>query len=339
MANPLDRVLSQEEIDNVFRSLQNTKTADDPAKRAQAYDFRRPDRIAKDQLRAIHVLHENFARSLASSLSAYLRAYVIVNLVSVEQLSFMEFSQCLPSPTLITSLGMHPFDSNAVLEMNPTLVFPVIEILLGGTGKASTLKIEREVTEIEQSILDGVYRIILNDMKEAWQAVSTLDFEIESIETEPQMLQILAPNEAVVAISMEVRIGESIGMINIGIPSIIIKMLRQKFDQQWSVRKSESSEGEQDRILRLIRPAIIHLDSRLRGVTISTQDLLGLNVGDVLKLDYAVERPVDLIINGVAKFSGLVVDTGRRKSFQVGQMLLPADNHEQTSLAVSGTGG
>jgi len=339
MANPLDRVLSQEEIDNVFRSLQNTKTVDDPTKRAQSYDFRRPDRIAKDQLRAIHVLHENFARSLASSLSAYLRAYVIVNLVSVEQLSFMEFSQCLPSPTLITSLGMHPFDSNAVLEMNPTLVFPVIEILLGGTGKASSLRIEREVTEIEQSILDSVYRIILNDMKVAWQSVSTMDFQIESIETEPQMLQILAPNEAVVAISMEVRIGESIGMINIGIPSIIIKMLRQKFDQQWSVRKSESSEAEQDRILRLIRPAIIHLDSRLQGATISTQDLLRLETGNVLKLDYAVERPVDLIINGVTKFSGLVVDTGRRKSFQVGQLVVPADNPDQGALTVAGTGG
>jgi flagellar motor switch protein FliM len=103
-----DRVLSQEEIDDVFRNLRDSPQDDDPAKRAQPYDFRRPDRIAKDQLRAIHILHENFARSLASSLSAYLRAYVVVNLVSVEQLSFMEFSQCLPSPSCLVSLGMKP---------------------------------------------------------------------------------------------------------------------------------------------------------------------------------------------------------------------------------------
>src|ERR1700688_631934 len=97
--------------------------------------FRRPDRIAKDQLRAIHMLHENFARSLAASLSAYLRAYVAVNLVSVEQLSFMEFSQCLPSPTCLVALDMKPFEGAAVLELNPALVFPIIEMLLGGNAR------------------------------------------------------------------------------------------------------------------------------------------------------------------------------------------------------------
>src|SRR5580700_4376857 len=116
----VDRVLSQEEIDDVFRNLRDTPVDEDPALRAEPYDFRRPDRIAKDQLRAIHMLHENFARSLASSLSAYLRAYVAVNLVSVEQLSFMEFTQCLPSPTSIILLGMRPFDGNTVLEINPS---------------------------------------------------------------------------------------------------------------------------------------------------------------------------------------------------------------------------
>src|SRR5437763_15674826 len=127
-----DRVLSQEEIDNVFRNVRDVPEEDDPAKRAQPYDFRRPDRIAKDQLRAIHLLHENFARSLASSLSAYLRADAVVNLVSAEQLSVMEFTQCLPSPTCMVSLGMKPFDGNAVIELNPALVFPILVMLLGG---------------------------------------------------------------------------------------------------------------------------------------------------------------------------------------------------------------
>src|SRR6266850_6899279 len=107
-----DTALSQQEMEDVFRNLSNAQQDDDPSKRAQTYDFRRPDRIAKDQLRAIHLLHENFARSLASSLSAYLRAYVIVNLVSVEQISFREFTQCLPSPTCMASLAMKPFEGN-----------------------------------------------------------------------------------------------------------------------------------------------------------------------------------------------------------------------------------
>jgi len=311
-----DRVLTQEEIDDVFRNLRDAPQDDDPAKRAQPYDFRRPDRIAKDQLRAIHLLHENFARSLASSLSAYLRAYVAVNLVSVEQLSFIEFSQCLPSPSCLVALGLKPYEGNAVLEINPTLVFPIIEMLLGG-GSRSLLKISREITEIEQSVLDGLFRITLQDLKTAWHAVTPLEFTIEQHETEPQLLRILAPNEAVVAVSMEVRIGDTAGMINIGIPSIVIKMLRHKFDQQWSVRKSESTEQEQARVLRLIRPAQMFIDGRLAGPTMRLEDLMGLSEEDVLTFDYPVGRLLDLFVNGKLKFRGRVVSTGRKRAFQI----------------------
>src|ERR1700704_2034211 len=153
-----DRVLSQEEIDKVFLSLGGGGGAAEAAStKAQPYDFRRADRIAKDQLRAIHLLHENFARSLASSLSAYLRTYAVVNLVSVEQLSFMEFTRWLPSPTCLVSLGMKPYEGSAVLEINTGLLFPILEMLLGGNSKSPT-KISREITEIEQSVLEGFFR-------------------------------------------------------------------------------------------------------------------------------------------------------------------------------------
>ena len=296
----------------------------DLAKRAQPYDFRRPDRIAKDQLRAIHVLHENFARSLASSLSAYLRAYVAVNLVSVEQLSFMEFSQCLPSPSCLVSLAMKPFEGNAVMEVNNTLVFPILEMLLGGSARLIA-KMNREITEIEQSILDGLFRIILHDLKLAWQTVATLDFTIEAHETEPQLLQILAPNEAVVAISMEVRIGDNSGMMNLGVPSIIIKMLRQKFDQQWSVRKSESTVSERERILRLIKPASTLVDARLQGPTLTVAELLEIRGGDILTFDFPVARPLDLLINSKLKFRGHVATNGRKKAFRVEQFYSATD--------------
>lgn len=311
-----DRLLSQDEIDSVFRNLQGAAVEEDPARKAQPYDFRRPDRIAKDQLRAIHLLHDNFARSLASSLSAYLRAYVMVNLISVEQLSFLEFSQCLPAPTCIVSLSMRPFDGNAVLELNPTMVFPILEMLLGGTGK-TPYKVTREITEIEQSILDGLFRIILHDLKEAWSPISNINFAIEAHETEPQLLQILAPNEAVVTVGMEIRIGEVAGMMNLGIPSIIIKMLRQKFDQQWSVRKSESTEEEQERILQLIRPAQLKFDARLQGPSLTVEQMLDLQPDDVVEFDFPVSRPVNLLINGALKFHGRIVDTGRKRGFHI----------------------
>jgi flagellar motor switch protein FliM len=311
-----DRVLSQDEIDSVFRNAHGASRLDDPSRRAQPYDFRRPDRIAKDQLRSIHLLHENFARSLASSLSAYLRAYVMVNLVSVEQLSFLEFSQCLPAPSSIVSLSLKPYDGSAILEMNPTLVFPILEMLLGGSGRSS-FKVNREVTEIEQSILEGVLRIVLHDLQEAWAPITNIRLAVETHETEPQLLQILAPNEAVVAIAMEIRIGDVAGMMNVGIPSILIKMLRQKFDQQWSIRRSESTEEDRERLYSLIEKSQIKFDARLSGPKLTVEQMLALQQGDVLEFDYPVNRPTNLVLNGRLKFKGSVGTQGTRRAFRV----------------------
>ncbi len=276
------------------------------------YDFRRPDRIPKDQLRAIHFLHENFARRVAASLSAYLRAYVTVNLVSVEQLAFGEFWQTLPSPTVMITLGMKPYEGNAVMEMSPALVFPILEMVLGGKG---TPPPEREITDIEQSILDGIFRIILHDLRESWQEVTDLNFSIEGHETEPQLLQILGPHEAVVAVSLEARVGEHTGTINLGIPSILIKMLRQRFDHQGSLRKHGISAEEGQRVFHLLQAAGMKLDCRLTGTTIRVEELLGLKTGDVLIFDYSADAPLVLEINGQRKFEGRVMDNGRKRAF------------------------
>jgi flagellar motor switch protein FliM len=305
----LNRQLSQQEIDAVFENMQDHRRESPAVK----FDFRRPDRIPKSQVRAIHLLHDTFVRNLVSSLSAYLRSYLTVNLVSVEQLSYAEFLDGLPSPTCMVSLGLSPYDGNGVLELNPSLVFPILEMLLGGTGKSSG-SIQRDITEIEQKLLDGLFRIILHDLREAWKGVTEVDFTIESMETEPQLLHILAPNEAVVSIGVEVRIGETVGMMNIAMPSIVIKMMRQKFDQQWSVRKTHASHTEQTRVLRLLRGARLTLEARMEGQTLSVREFLGLAEGHLLTFDFPVERPIDLLVNGTRKYTGQVVTTERKRA-------------------------
>jgi flagellar motor switch protein FliM len=314
----MSRQLSQQEIDAVFQNTPGHTAERAGSKRAALFDFRRPDRIAKSQLRAIHQLHDNFVRNLVSSLSAYLRSYLIINLVSVEQLSYSEFLECLPSPTCIASLGLKPYDGNAVLELNSSLIFPILEILLGGDGKLQ-FSAQREITEIEQVLLDGLFRLILRDLKEAWTLVTNIDFTIETIETEPQFLQILAPTEAVVAVAIEIRIGDSVGMMNIAMPSIIVKMMRQKFDQQWTLRKSASTELEQSRILGLIRQACLPSEVMLSGPTVLLRDLMNLEEGDVLSFEFPVARPLDLMIGGQRKFLGEIVDAGHRTAFRVGE--------------------
>ena len=332
----MSRQLSQTEIDAVFQNMQDRKR-ETPA---VPFDFRRPDRIPKSQVRAIHLLHDTFVRNLVSSLSAYLRSYLMVNLVSVEQLSYSEFLDGLPSPTCIVSLGLSPYDGNGVLELNPSLVFPIIEMLLGGTGKSSA-NIQRDITEIEQRLLDGLFRIILHDLREAWKAVTSVDFTIESMETEPQLLHVLAPNEAVISIGIEVRIGETVGMMNIALPSIVIKMMRQKFDQQWSVRKTHASEGEQARILRVLRQSTLSLEARMEGPTLAIGDLLNLKAGHLLTFEFSVDRPIEILVNGVRKYTGNVVSTGRKRACQV-ETIRPAAsqgrNKEERS-AGSGSAG
>jgi flagellar motor switch protein FliM len=324
----LSRQLSQKEIDAVFQGL-DKRRKEAPVR----FDFRRPDRIPKSQMRGIHLLHDTFVRNLVASLSAYLRSYLIVNLVSVEQLSYAEFLDGLPSPTCLVSLGLRPYDGNGVLELNPSLVFPVLEMLLGGTGK-TTPAIQRDVTEIEQKLLDGLFRIVLHDLREAWKGVTAIDFTIDTMETEPQLLHILAPNEAVVAIAVEVRLGDAVGMMNLAMPSIVIKMMRQKFDQQWSVRKTHASAAEQERIWRIVRGAALTLEGRLEGPTLSVENLLRLGEGHLLTLDYPVDRALELQLNGQTRFDGRVVLSGKRRAFLI-EAVRPAPPQGRINLEAS----
>src|SRR6266849_6047483 len=165
------------------------------------FDFRKPGQTPGSQMRAIYVLKQKFLHRVVSSLSAYLRSSVTAQLLTVDHLSYAEFLRGLPSPTCVVSVGLRPYEGNAVLELNPSLVFPIIEILLGGSGKQSP-KLNREVTEIELKLLESLFRIILQDLQGAWRSVANIAFAIESIETETQALRILAPQEAVVAIGI-----------------------------------------------------------------------------------------------------------------------------------------
>jgi flagellar motor switch protein FliM len=315
----MDRQLSQQEIDAVFQVIQARQTERASQKRAALFDFRRPDRIAKSQLRPIHQLHENFVRNLAPSLSAYLRSYIAVNLVSVEQLSYSEFLECLPSPTCIASLSLKPFDGNAVLELNSSLIFPILEILLGGDGKLQ-FSSQREITEIEQLLLGGLFRLILRDLREAWKFITQIEFAVESLETEPQFLKVLAPTEAVVAVAIEIRIRDSIGLMNIAMPSIVIKMMRQKFDQQWTLRKSASTETEQSRILNLVQTSSLQSEVLLAGPRLLLRDLMNLEEGDILSFEFPEGKPLDLMLNGQRKYRGEMVSAGRRAAFRVADM-------------------
>jgi flagellar motor switch protein FliM len=316
----IDPSLSQEDIDALFQSKGGSNQSATKAPHALRYDFRRTDRIPKEQIRSLRAIHDTFARSLASSLSAYLRTYVKVNVISVEQLAYREFTSCLPSPTALTTLRIEPYDGMGVLEINPQLVFPLIEILLGG-GKVKALAVTREMTKIEERILESLLQLVLQNLAFAWQGVASVSFVIDTHESEPALLQILAPNEAMVVVATEVQIGESSGMMNIGIPSSVVKLLRQKVDEHWNVRRNSAVEDESPRILELIQRVEVELEAELEGTKITMKDLVNLQVGDVLHFDQRFGHPASLKINGRPKFEGAIVGAGEHRAIALEQPL------------------
>ncbi len=313
----MNRQLTQEEIDATFKEA--VATTHGAKSRETKFDFRRPGRIAKSHIQAIRMLHESFVRNLTSSLTAYLRSYLTVNLISVEQLTYSELLEGLSTPTHIVSLSLGPYDGRAVLEVSPPLIFPIIELLLGGKAKTA-VNLRRETTEIERRLLETFLLVVLTDLKEAWQSVAAIDFKMEAVATEPQMLQMLAPNEAVVSVTIEVHIGEISGTMNLALPAITIKMIGNKFDQQWSLRKTEATEVEKQRTLALLRDSELLLDARLRGPKLRVRDLLDLKVGDLLQLDYRLDRQVDCDVNATTKFRGRVVNSNQKKAFLIETM-------------------
>jgi len=306
------RQLSQREIDAVFESRAENGPAGTDGK-VEAYDFLRPDRIPPAQLRAIQFLHENFARSLASSLSAFLRSYVQVNLASFEQISYAEFVDGLQSPTVITGLSLRPCEGYAVAELSPSLFFPALETLLGGSSQSPVMP-AREITDVEERLLEAFLRVILQDLREAWRQVASIDFAVQAIEKEPQFLQVLGPSEAVVAIGMEVRIGASVGTLNIAIPSLLIKMMRQRFDEQWTTRRGEGTAEERQHMLRLVSGSEVNLEVNLPARPVAARQVSLLRPGDLLLLDVAVREPVACSVNGAVRFYGKMVQSGAKRA-------------------------
>jgi flagellar motor switch protein FliM len=329
------KILSQEEVDALLKS--HTKPAGkasaggapergaspQPAKKAQAqrkvtlYNFRRPDRVSREQMRSLHFMHDRFARNFSSSLSAYLRSITEVNLVSVEQLSYQEFLLSVPDPTCFNAISIKPLEGALALEVNPTLVFPIIDKMLGGPGEP--LKQLRTMTDIEQSIFDGVLKLVLEDLREAWRGIVDLDFRIQARETSPQLIQIVAPNEVVLLVVFEVKMGPVSGMINLAIPSIILEPISTKFDQEMFTGYKKSSTFEEARLLMAsLKRCHMEAAAEIHGTSLSLEEVLQLKAGDLIPLTKRFDAELDLCVDGIPRFMGLVaLNPNGKRVFQV----------------------
>jgi flagellar motor switch protein FliM len=319
----MDKILSQDEINALFSAMATEDVGlraepekpDADQRKVSRYDFHRADRISQDQMRSLTLLHDDFARNFSSSLSAYLRAFVEVSLASVEQRAYGEFLKVLPDPTLFSSIGLRPLDGNMALELNPNLVFPMIDMLLGGPG--NVLAEARNLTEIEMHIIEGVINLAMRDLKEAWRPIMEMDFYLEGAGAKPQMFQIVSGGETVVTIGLDIRVGENAGTMNICIPSRILKVIRSRFDHQWNIRRQKVAGSETDKLLNLIRTAGISVSGVLKESNLTVHDLLQITPGDVIQLNKPMGDPVLLCVAGIPKFVGHVVMRHGKRAFEI----------------------
>jgi flagellar motor switch protein FliM len=307
------KVLSQAEIDTLLSTasaVRRRPSATAPAGPVIRYNFRRPDRVSKEQIHAIQFLHERFARNLSTSFSAYLRTMVNLSVASVEQFSYGEFLESLSDPTAFYALAIAPSDELAAIEINPSVAFAMIDRMLGGSGGPRT-DANRPLTEIEQNVVDSIIKLLLDGLSEAWRPVSNLAFSIRGRETRPAMLQVAAHNEIIVAVVFNVKAGDVAGQINLAMPTSVVELAGTQMARSRQRQRRELTPVERgwlaENLGRIAVPLVPLIKTRL-----SAGAVLELKAGEVLGLPVPADRPLDVYAGGIRKLTGrLAADQGR----------------------------
>ncbi len=303
-------LLTKEEMSSLLEPSEQRTSEAGKRRRVLPYNFRRPDRIPREQIRSLYLMHDLFALSLSSSLPILMRSMSRVTLMSVEQQAYSEYLQGLNDPTALFTLSMHPLPGVAALELSPSVAFPVIDRLLGGVGE--DLETPRAVTEIEQRILEGFVKVITDDLRNMWAPLAELDLQILGRETRPQMLQIVAPNEAVLTIAFQVQIAEARGLMSLCLPAITLEPVIQNLNQSVFSRSREVPPEQTRTLLDIMAGVKFPVSAELRSTKASMHDLLNLAPGDVLRLDHRVDEPVEVSVSGAVKFYGDLLSQERR---------------------------
>jgi flagellar motor switch protein FliM len=330
------KILSQEEVDALlseFSEEEATLPAAVPAvaparkevppkkkkekeRKVAIYNFRRPDRVSKEQLRSLYYLHDRFARSISSSLSTYLRALIDVNLYSVEQFTYAEFLLSLSDPAYFNFISMDPLEGSAILEFNPKILFSMIDKILGGKGEDFGGAL-RTVTDIERTLIEGVVKVILRDLEESWKPLIKLKMTIVATETSPQLIQVVVPNEIVVLIVFELKVGEAKGFMNLCIPAIAIEPIAKRFSRNWYADRAKTGVDMVKKIKLNLLNTRIGLEAGIYDNTITINDLLDIKAGDVIRLETKTSDEIHVKLNGIKKYSAYQVKKDRKKAVQI----------------------
>jgi flagellar motor switch protein FliM len=287
-------------------------------KKILKYNFKRPDRISKNQIRSLHFVHDRFARNFSSSISAYMRTVVEISLENIAQISYAEFLNTVSDPTCYAAVSLKPLDGTAAIEISPSLVFPMIDRLLGGSGQQ--MKNPRPMTEIEQSIMQNVLKLLVDNLKESWRPVYTIEFALTATETHPHMVQVTSPNEMVIHFQFQARMRENIAKMHLAIPTLAMEPIIHIFDQEEYTRRKIVQDGT---LLHQLRNIPVDVSIETAPTSFPMESLLSLQVGDTLVLDQRENWPVIIKVGGRDKLHAKAQMDSTHKAFGITGYIRP----------------
>ncbi|RKI85723.1 flagellar motor switch protein FliM [bacterium 0.1xD8-71] len=318
----MGEVLSQNEIDNLLAALssgeldaEDMNDAND--KQVKNYDFKRPTKFSKEHLRTLEIIYEHYGRLLSTSLPVYLRKNVQVSVASSETVIFSEFSNALSNPVILGIVNFQPLGGTILIELAAQLGFAMIDRMLGGAG--DPLEKNRDYTEIEMTIIEKMMVVCMQLMREPWKNVVDINPMMERIETNSQFAQIIAPNDMIAIVTLNVKIGEVEGFMNVCLPFFTLESVMDKLNTKfWYANMQEQNEEDfEEYIGALIKRVDVPVKAVLGKTNISVTDFVNLQVGDIIRLDTEVEQDLKVYVGNIKKFTALPGTSKDRNAVRV----------------------
>lgn len=315
-------VLSQNEIDNLLQALSSgeldaEEIKDSDEKQIKNYDFARPAKFSKEHLRTLEIIFEHYGRLLSTNLPVYLRKAIQVEVMNSEAVSYSEFSNALSNPVLLGIINFAPLKGNIILEIASNLGYAMVDRMLGGEGEP--LEKTREFSEIELLIIERILTVCVNLLHEPWENVVDIHPRLERIETNSQFAQIISPSEMIAIVTINIKIGDVEGLMNICLPYLTLEDIMDKLNTKYWYSTMQDKDEQQyvDAIETLISKAPIPMKAVLGNSTISVSDFSSLQVGDIIRLDTKVNQELDVFVGNIKKFTALPGSSGDKYAVRI----------------------
>lgn len=335
----MPEVLSQAEIDDLLNALQSGTAEEQPSEadnepKVKSYDFRTANRFTKDQMKSLGMVFQTYAQLLANKLTSILRISCECDLLSVEEMSYSEFNNSLPSPVILGLFTSRPIVGTLIMQVSPEVAYMLINRLLGGT--VETKESSKQFTEIELALISRFLDKLMPVNDEAWEKVLSVQTRLDKLETDPQFVQITGLNDAVAVITLDLAIGNDDGLISLCLPRTSIEGIAEKLTstslysfgtQSEHIRSEQQARAVSEKVSR----AKVTMTAHFKDTAATVADIMNLQVGDVIRLDHALTEPIMMKVAHLPKFEGSIGTSGSRYAIRISEIItdegVQADEH------------